>query len=168
MNLGIGDFAVGKFHVGNLLLMVPQDVAKWIAIGGIVALLMFDSLDKKFYMRPLGGLWTMYNFVTGFLSNFLSYLRLFALGLAGGLLGAAVNEIAFMFVKNAETGEVNYASIGMVLTVLLLIGGHALNMALAALGAFVHPLRLTFVEFYGQAGFEGGGKPFVPFQKIEN
>jgi V/A-type H+/Na+-transporting ATPase subunit I len=55
--------------------------------------------------------------------------------------------------------------VGIGLSVVFLIFGHSLNLALACLGAFVHPLRLTFVEFYNNAGFEGGGVPYRPFRK---
>jgi V/A-type H+-transporting ATPase subunit I len=145
-------------------MMIPQPVAKYMALGGIAMLLLFNNWAGfgKIYIKPLQGLWAMYNFTTGFLSNALSYLRLFALGLAGGLLGGAINKIAFMFITKAD-GTVHYASVGIVATVLLLIGGHTLNMGLACLSGFVHPLRLTFVEFYGAMGFKGGSKPYVPF-----
>jgi V/A-type H+-transporting ATPase subunit I len=94
----------------------------------------------------------------------LSYLRLFALGLAGGLLGAAFNQIAFMFIITKE-GTLNYASPLIICTILILIIGHTLNFILAALGSFVHPLRLTFVEFYNNVVFKGGGQAFRPFSK---
>ncbi|MDR3011625.1 MAG: hypothetical protein LBU70_00210 [Chitinispirillales bacterium] len=166
LDLGIETFTVGPLLIGEMfLLQIPFAVGQALAIGGLVMLLLFNSLDKIIFMRPLTGLWAMYNFITGFLSNILSYLRLFALGLAGGLLGGAVNQIAFMFVGGAD--EPNFASIGVVLTIAVMIGGHALNLGLSALGSFVHPLRLTFVEFYGAVGFEGGSKPYIPFAKVE-
>jgi V/A-type H+-transporting ATPase subunit I len=167
MDLGMGTFAVGTWQVAEMLKTVSPEVAKWMALGGLGGALLFNSLDKIIFMRPLAGLWELYTFVSGFFSNILSYLRLFALGLAGGLLGAAINDIGSMFIKNAD-GELNYASVGMVATLLVIIGGHALNLALASLGAFVHPLRLTFVEFYGAVQFQGGGKAYAPFAKIEN
>ena len=55
------------------------------------------------------------------------------------------------------------AIIAIVLTILVMIIGHTLNFLLNAIGSFVHPLRLTFVEFYKAVGFNGGGKPFIPF-----
>jgi len=167
MNLGLEEFMVGAWAVGKLLVMVPAEVAKWMAIGGIAGALLFNSLDKSIFIRPLAGLWDLYNFASGFFSNILSYLRLFALGLAGGLLGKAINDIACIFITK-EDGSLNFASLWVVATVLLIIGGHALNLALASLGAFVHPLRLTFVEFYGAVKFQGGGKAYAPFTKAEN
>jgi len=165
LGLGIETFSVGRFDIGAMLLLVPVAVSKAMVVAGIVLLLLSNNLDKKFYMRPLTGIWALYNFITGFLSNILSYLRLFALGLAGGLLGAAVNQIAFM-IRDAATGHM--AILGIAGMVVIMVGGHALNMSLACLSSFVHPLRLTFVEFYGAVGFNGGGKRYQPFAKVEN
>jgi len=165
LGLGIETFSVGRFDIGGMLLLVPMAVAQAMVVGGIVLLLLSNNIDKKFYIRPLTGIWALYNFITGFLSNILSYLRLFALGLAGGLLGAAVNQIAFM-IRDAATGHL--AVIGIVGMVIIMVCGHALNMSLACLSSFVHPLRLTFVEFYGAVGFNGGGKRYQPFAKVEN
>jgi V/A-type H+-transporting ATPase subunit I len=153
--------AIGEFNIG-----LPVGIGE-ICLGlGLVLLLLFNSLDKTIFVRPLTGLWELFNYSTGLLSNVLSYLRLFALGLAGGLLAAAINNIGFMFIT-AKDGTVNPASPGVVLTVLVLIAGHALNFGLSGLGSFIHPLRLMFVEFYGAVGFQGGSKPFIPFSKIE-
>jgi V/A-type H+-transporting ATPase subunit I len=167
MELGLQDFAVNKWEVGKMLMLVPPDVAKWLAIGGIAGALLFNSLDKIIFIRPLTGLWELYNFTSGFFSNILSYLRLFALGLAGGLLGAAINRIATEEIMGAF-GDGSLRIVGIAAMVLIMVGGHALNLALAALGAFVHPLRLTFVEFYGAVKFQGGGKAYAPFAKVEN
>ena len=166
LDLNMGAFTVGPIEIGKMLLAVPLRVAKGLTYMGLILYFVFNNLDKKVYLRPLTGLWEFYNFTTGMLGNILSYLRLFALGLAGGLLGAAFNQIAFMFIT-APDGTINYASAGVIGTILVLIFGHALNLALSALGAFVHPLRLTFVEFYGAVGFKGGSKPYMPFAKVE-
>ncbi|MDR0305612.1 MAG: hypothetical protein LBI42_02120 [Chitinispirillales bacterium] len=167
MNLGIADFSVGALQIGPALMAaVSPGVAKGMAIGGLIMLLLFNNVDKIIFMRPLTGLWALYNFATGFISNVLSYLRLFALGLAGGLLAAAVNQIAFMFIT-APDGTVNFKSIWVVGTIGVLIGGHIVNLGFSALGAFIHPLRLTFVEFYGVVGFKGGSKPYSPFANVK-
>lgn len=165
LNLGFGDFTVGPLNVGKLLLAVPLGAGKTMLWSGLVLYFLFNNFQKKILIRPLIGLWEFYQFSTGFLSNILSYLRLFALGLAGGLLGAAFNQIAFLLIT--KDGVINYGSIGIVGTILILIIGHTLNLALSALSAFVHPLRLTFVEFYSALSFKGGSKPFMPFAKIE-
>jgi V/A-type H+-transporting ATPase subunit I len=62
---------------------------------------------------------------------------------------------------------VNYGSPLIAGTILILIVGHLLNLILSIIGAFVHPLRLTFVEFYKNLDFKGGGKPYNPFSKVK-
>ncbi|MFP4164933.1 MAG: V-type ATP synthase subunit I [Chitinispirillaceae bacterium] len=166
LNLDIAEFTVGPVSIGPLLMSVPQRAGEGLAILGLIGILLFNNIEKKIFIRPLTGLWTLYNFATGTLQNLLSYLRLFALGLAGGLLGAAFNQVAFLPITT-EAGEINYASWGIIATILILLAGHGLNLALSAMSAFVHPLRLTFVEFYGALDFRGGSKPFIPFSKID-
>ena len=73
------------------------------------------------------------------------------------ILGLVFNQIAVQFL------EIKY--IGWLPFVLLLVFGHGINIFLASLGAFIHPMRLTFVEFYKNAGFVGGGKQYKPFSK---
>jgi V/A-type H+-transporting ATPase subunit I len=103
-------------------------------------------------------LWDVYSVVTGLLGDMLSYIRLFALGVSSAILGFVFNSLA------AEmSGSVPVVS--QIIFVVILLIGHGLNIFMASLGAFVHPLRLTFVEFYKNAGFQGGGKPYSPFMK---
>ena len=123
---------------------------------------MFNNPDKNFFLRPLTGLWEFYQFVTGFLGDFLSYIRLFALGLASGLLGNAFNQIAFMILPGYPEST-DYLSPLMAVSVIILLVGHTLNLGLSLLGSFVHPLRLTFVEFYKNLDFKGGGVAYQPF-----
>ncbi len=106
------------------------------------------------------GIWATYNMATGLLGDTLSYIRLFALGLTGGILGSVFNSMAFQ----AGDGLPWYSKFIVVLLILLI--GHAINFGLCLIGAFVHPMRLTFVEFYKNAGFEGGGKEYKPYKKI--
>ena len=164
--MDMGTFSFWAFPVGKLLCSVPAAVTKVLAVAGLVLLLLFNDPRKKIPARVGFGLWAFYNFLSGVVSNGLSYLRLFALGLAGGLLGAAFNEIAFMLITD-ENGDVHYASVMTIVTVLILIASHTLNLGLSALGAFVHSLRLTFVEFYGNVNFKGGGKVYSPLSKIK-
>jgi V/A-type H+-transporting ATPase subunit I len=65
----------------------------------------------------------------------------------------------------AEDGTRNYLSLPVIGTVLILLGGHGINLALSGLGSFVHPLRLTFVEFYKNLDFKGGAQAYSPFSK---
>ncbi|MDR0330323.1 MAG: hypothetical protein LBH93_01250 [Chitinispirillales bacterium] len=167
LNLRMNEFAAGPLEVGAWLNLIPANVAQGFVFGGLAVLLLFNNINKTIFIRPLMGLWILYNYAFGLLSNILSYLRLFALGLAGGLLANAMNYIAFMIIKDAD-GNINMLSIGMVGTVIVLLAGHGLNIVFSGLGAFIHSLRLTFVEFYGVVDFQGNGKPYTPFAKVDN
>lgn len=104
------------------------------------------------------GLWDTYNMATGLLGDVLSYIRLFALGLSGSILGLVFNDLAMNMRPDIPV-------LGTIVMLLILIFGHAMNIALSALSAFVHPMRLTFVEFYKNSGFVGGAKQYEPFKK---
>jgi V/A-type H+-transporting ATPase subunit I len=95
---------------------------------------------------------------TGLLGDVLSYIRLFALGLSGSILGLVFNDLAMNMKPDIPV-------VGTIVMLLILIFGHAMNIALSALSAFVHPMRLTFVEFYKNSGFVGGAKEYTPFKK---
>ncbi len=166
MGLGFDrSFVIGPMAVGKWLTAVSSDGAQVILAIGFILFFFFGNPDRKFYIRPLGALWDFYGFATGILGDFLSYIRLFALALAGGLLGNAFNQIAFMLLPKTAAGTTDYASPWIIGTVLILVVGHVLNFALGALGAFVHPLRLTFVEFYKNINFRGGGRLYKPFRR---
>ncbi|MBQ9603742.1 MAG: V-type ATP synthase subunit I [Paludibacteraceae bacterium] len=131
-------------------------------ILGLCALfiLFYKDPDRKILLLNLGGgLWGTYNMVSGLLGDVLSYIRLFALGLAGGILGNVFNALAL------QAGGALPGWIGWLPTLLILVFGHSLNFALCLISSVVHPMRLTFVEFYKNAGFEGGGKEYKPFKK---
>lgn len=164
MNMGV--FQVGAVALGPAIASIPWWVVQSLLGGGLVLTFLFNNPQKILPARLGLGLWELYLFASGLMGDSLSYLRLFALGLAGGLLGAAFNQIAFMFIKG-ETGF-NFGTPLVVVTILILIVGHALNFALSCLGSFVHPLRLTFVEFFGNLEFKGGGKAYRPFTKSEH
>ncbi len=98
---------------------------------------------------------------TGLLVDTLSYIRLFALGLTGSILGGVFNTLAIDLTADANP------FVRWIFVLLILLVGHTINFALCLIGAFVHPLRLTFVEFYKNAGFEGGGKAYKPFKSVQ-
>ena len=131
-------------------------------ILGVCALfiMFYSNPDRKILLLNIGGgLWGTYNMVSGLLGDVLSYIRLFALGLAGGILGNVFNALAL------QAGGACPSWIGWLPTLLILVFGHTLNFALCVISSVVHPMRLTFVEFYKNAGFEGGGKEYKPFAK---
>ena len=101
------------------------------------------------------GVWDSYSMVTGLFGDLLSYIRLFALGMSSAILGFVINDISLQLL------DIRW--IGWLFFLVILLAGHSINLFLATLGAFVHPMRLTFVEFYKNAGFEGGGKEYKPF-----
>ena len=153
---------VGGVIVGGLALMgvIDKAVTKWIVIviGCLSALGIFflNDLHRNPLLNVGTGLWNTYNTVTGLLGDVLSYLRLYALGLAGAKLGEAFNAIA---VQALGDGGVNW-----IFFVLIVLVGHTLNIAMCVLGAFVHPLRLNFLEFFKNSGYEGTGRRYKPLQ----
>ena len=145
----------------SLLKVMPSEVTKWavIAIGVVSALgiFVFNTPGRNPLLNVGAGLWDTYNKVTGILGDVLSYIRLYALGLAGGMLGGAFNDLGMMAFNGMSIPGVNY-----LVLILILAIGHALNLAMSCLGAFVHPLRLTFVEYFKNSGYEGKGKLYKP------
>ncbi|MFN3530342.1 MAG: V-type ATP synthase subunit I [Bacteroidia bacterium] len=125
--------------------------------AGLALILLFNDPGKPLWLQFGKGLWDLYG-ITGLFGDVLSYIRLFALGLASGILGLVVNNIAFSVLDGPPV-------ISWLFFVLILLVGHGLNFAISTLSAFVHPVRLTFVEFYKNAGFLGGGKAYDPFRK---
>ena len=138
--------------------VMESAVTKWavIALGVISALgiFIFNTPGRNPLINIGAGLWDSYNMVTGILGDVLSYIRLYALGLAGGMLGAAFNDLGLMVLGD---GGVKW-----VFFILILVIGHLINVLMSCLGAFVHPLRLNFVEYFKNAGYEGKGKAYKP------
>lgn len=143
-------------------LLGDVNVLYWTA--GIAIVLKGQVLESLFVDRkPLSallgipkGVLGLYG-ITGFVSDFLSYTRLAALGLASLLVGQVMNILANM-VSGAPWG------IGFVAAALILVVGHAFNLVINLLGAFVHPTRLQFVEFFGKF-YEAGGRAYTPFAR---
>jgi len=121
----------------------------------------FYYLNKTYFpLDSCGGLWDVYSMVTGVMGDLLSYIRLFALGVSSAILGYVFNDLAMQM-----SGDIPVLS--QLIFVIILLVGHGLNIFMASLGAFVHPMRLTFVEFYKNAGFKGGGRSYNPFRNKE-
>ena len=123
------------------------------------------SAYKNPILGPLlnigGGVWATYGMATGLLGDLLSYIRLFALGLTGGVLGGVFNSLAYDMTSSLPW------TIRWLPMVLILLAGHGITFALSMISAFVHPMRLTFVEFFKNADFSGGGKEYTPFRKLK-
>lgn len=131
-----------------------------ILIAAAVLIFLFNSPGKNPLLNIGLGLWDTYNMATGLLGDVLSYVRLFALGLSGGILANVFNSMAVGMAPDNKVA-------GFIVMVLIFVIGHALNIFMNILGAIVHPMRLTFVEFFKNAGYTGGGTEYKPF-KITN
>lgn len=148
---------------GAPFMSIPYLIVSGICSFGIFFL---NSPGKNPFYNFGVGLWDAYNTVVGGVGDLLSYVRLFALGLASGILGLVFNNLgAKMFNPSDPEATVVGLVGGFIGMLLVLIIGHAINIFMSGLGSMVHPLRLTFVEFYKNAGFEGGGTPYYPFEK---
>ena len=151
--MGLALLGVGK--------ILSPEAMKWaiIAVGGIsaLAIYIFNTPGRNPLVNVGAGLWDTYNMATGILGDVLSYLRLFALGLAGGMLGQAFNNLALSVKGDAILTWIPF--------VLILVAGHVINILLSSLGAFVHPMRLTFMEYFKNAGYEGKGSAYNPLTK---
>ena len=159
----VGGVALGTLAMLSLL---PAGVVKviFIVLGVVSALgiFLFNDIHRNPLKNIGSGLWETYNTVTGLLGDVLSYLRLYALGLAGGMLGKAFNDIAAMTLGDGGFGP------GWLAFILILVIGHALNLAMCCLGAFVHPLRLNFLEFFKNSAYDGKGRKYQPLGNNNN
>ena len=154
----MGGVITALLGIGEL---ISAEAIKWavIAIGGIsaLAIYIFNTPGRNPLINIGSGLWDTYNMATGILGDVLSYLRLFALGLAGGMLGQAFNDLALSVKGDSIMTWLPFIAI--------LVVGHLMNLLLSGLGAFVHPMRLTFMEYFKNAGYEGKGSAYNPLTK---
>ena len=162
---------------GGLQLLNPAWVIPWfttssiafyVAMGvGFVLMLLLNDVHRNPVMNFASGLWDTYNNITGLLSDVLSYIRLFAIGLSGGVLAQVFNSLA-MGLTGLENG-IGEFGVGTIFQILgataILLVGHGINLFMSAISSFVHPMRLTFVEFYKNAGFEMTTRAFEPLKK---
>ncbi|NEX17914.1 MAG: V-type ATP synthase subunit I [Halochromatium sp.] len=153
----------------GLSLAAPAQIAtvELLGYGGIalgLALVFFSSSQRpltgagSILMRGLDGLLALSQ-VTKIFGDTLSYLRLFALGLASASLALTFNDLAVQV-------DAGVPGLGLLLQILLLLIGHSLNLALGLISGLVHGLRLNYIEFYNWA-LSGEGYPFRPFKKTE-
>lgn len=130
-----------------------------IAGVGLVIAFLYNTPGKNIFLNFGTGLWNTYNIASGLLGDTLSYIRLFAIGLTGSILGGVFNTLAI-----SMTDGLNIVA-RVIFMLLILLVGHSINIALCTISSLVHPLRLIFVEYYKNAEFEGGGKAYIPFKK---
>ena len=142
--------------VGLPMMVLPAvaNVGKILAIVGAVGLILTQGRhEKNILMKPIKGVMSLYD-ITGYLSDVLSYSRVLALGLAGGIIANVFNLLGTM---------PGFNLIGVIAFLLIFVIGHVFNLAISGLGAYVHTSRLQYVEFFSKF-YEAGGKPFRPFQ----
>lgn len=137
---------------------------------GAVLMLLLNNIKRNPLINLGSGLWDAYNNITGLLSDVLSYIRLFAIGLSGGVLAQVFNSLA-MGLSGLDAMPEGTPWYGMILPIVaasvILLIGHGINLFMSAISSFVHPMRLTFVEFYKNAGFEMGQRSFDPVRKMK-
>ncbi|WP_425755322.1 V-type ATP synthase subunit I [Ihubacter sp. rT4E-8] len=126
----------------------------YMAIAGALILLLTGGRDRKGVGKIIGGLSSLYD-VTGYISDILSYSRLLALGLATGVIATVVNTMGSLMGGGVA---------GTIVLLVVFVIGHTFNLAINALGAFVHSSRLQYIEFFGKF-YEDGGEEFEPFRK---
>lgn len=143
--------------------IISETAMKWLLIGiavvSALGIYVFNNPKRNPLINVGAGLWDTYNMASGLMGDVLSYIRLYALGLSGAMLAQTFNQIAEMVKGSDPTWQ-------WLPFVLILLVGHVLNLAMCCLGAFVHPLRLNFVEFFKNSGYEGLGKKYNPIRKL--
>lgn len=153
--IGIGCLAVG---------MVLDSAPSWLNIVaivlfvlGFIGLTIKGGRNKKGVAKIFGGLPELYD-ITGFLSDVLSYARLFGLGLSTGVVALVINNICGVI---AGFFPENIRFIGWIISSPILVFGHVFNIAINALGAYVHNCRLQYIEFFKKF-YTGEGHQFTP------
>ena len=138
---------------GSINETLPQ-IGMYMSIVGGAGLLLTGGRHNKGFGKITGGLGNIYN-ITSYMSDILSYARLLALGLATGVIAQVVNTMGTLF-----GGGIG----GLIALTVIFLLGHTLNLAINALGAFIHASRLQYVEFFGKF-YEDGGEAFDPFRR---
>lgn len=164
-----GRFIYGVSSIGWVVLWVSAIVAFFteqtseiwfygaVGLAGVM-IVLFANPDSNIFLSAGKGVYSIYEMATGVVGDLISYVRLFAIGLAGAIIAQVFNELAL-----GLSGDV--IIIKQLAMVVILTFGHGLNIFISILGAFVHPVRLTFVEFYKNAEFEGGSRRFNPLRR---
>jgi V/A-type H+-transporting ATPase subunit I len=148
MLISIPFLALGQSTVGLIML----------AAGAIGIVATAGRHNRSVVKKITGGLSGLYG-ITGYLSDILSYARLFGMALATSVIAMVFNTIAGMM-----TGSVP----GWIFAVVIFLIGHVFNIGINSLGAFVHSARLQYIEFFSKF-YEGGGTPFDPLRiKLKN
>ncbi len=139
------------------ILNIPKQIGLVILIIGAVCLLFGAGREAKGFGKVTAAIGCIYNTLTGWFGDVLSYSRIMALMLAGSVVGQVFNSIAAMPSAKGVT------VFSFIIFVVIFLVGHTLNFALNLLGCFVHDLRLQCLEYFGKF-YEDGGRPFDPLR----
>ncbi|MBI5699299.1 V-type ATP synthase subunit I [Candidatus Saganbacteria bacterium] len=143
--------------VAGALKSPAYGLLSWLSIIGAVLLVITQGRSEPTILKKaIFGLLSLYK-TTGYLGDTLSYSRLLALMMTTSIIGMVVNIIA-MLTKDS------IPILGYVIMLLVLVIGHAFNLIVSVLGAFIHAARLQLVEFFGKF-YEGGGREFRPLRR---
>jgi V/A-type H+-transporting ATPase subunit I len=164
---GLGLGFLGALGTTNIAIF------KYAALGGAVTLILTQGRSEKGIGSKLFfGFYNLYSALSGYLSDILSYSRLWALGLVTGVMANTVNLISVQFsqifpsiIPFVDKITVLRMLLSALILITVFVAGHAVSFLMNLLGAFVHPLRLQFVEFFSKF-FKSGGETFKPL-KIE-
>lgn len=164
--LGWISLLVGIFYLVLNLVLDPKlypfpSFGLYLLFGGVAAVVLFSNQEGNFFkgvFKGISGLLTTFLDGIGAFADVISYIRLFAVGLA-------TVEIAKSF--NGMAAEMGNSVVGIVGAVLVLAAGHSLNIAMGALSVIVHGVRLNMLEFSSHLGMEWTGTPYQPFRKRE-
>lgn len=124
----------------------------WVAVAGALALICTQGRNNKSIVAKIGGGFASLYDITAYLSDILSYSRLMALGLAGGVLGMVFNTMGALMGRSV---------LGVLFFIAIFAFGHVFNMGMSIIGCYVHAARLMYVEYFGKF-YEGGGVEFNP------
>jgi V/A-type H+-transporting ATPase subunit I len=141
----------------GVLLILGSSAGQWMALAG-AAVVVFSAgrhKSKNPFKRLISGLGALYG-ITGWVSDLLSYMRLFGMGIATGVIGMVINILIGMVMQSGI--------VGVILGAVVFVGGHLFNAAINTLGAYVHSCRLQYIEFFSKF-YEDGGKPFMPLNE---
>jgi V/A-type H+-transporting ATPase subunit I len=149
----------------NYLGVIDMEMSKmsFIGIGAVsaIGIYLLNNIRRNVFMNIGAGLWDTYNMATGLMGDLLSYLRLYALGLAGGMLGGVFNDLGMQL--RDSMSDFLFGIPGWICFGLIFVFGHSLNIALSCLSGYVHSIRLTFVEYFKNSGYDGKGTMYKPF-----
>ena len=119
--------------------------------GAAMLVLTQGRHSKNVFGKIFGGIYSLYNII-GYMSDLLSYSRIFALGLSGAIIGQVMNILGTL------SGG---GFFGFIILIVIFLVGHGLNLALSMISCYVHTARLQYIEFFGKF-YEEGGRPFAP------